>query len=275
MIQIFNYIERKSPIHNLTGAAKFATLLLWTLAVMTSFNTPFLIILSAGSLALFRVSRIKLREVKVLLLVSIGFLIMNNVLIYLFAPEHGVEIYGTRTILLNGIGRYTLTAEQLLYHANVILKYTATIPLVLLFVATTNPSEFAASLNLLKVNYMIAYSVALAMRYIPDLVTEFHDISLSQQARGIEMSRKENIFKRLKAATTIIIPLILSSMDRIDVISNAMDLRGFGKNKKRTWYMGRKFSQADILCIVIGIGLVLFSILYTILNGSRYWNPFV
>ena len=28
-------------------------------------------------------------------------------------------------------------------------------------------------------------------------------------------------------------------MDRIDVVSNAMELRGFGKHKKRTWYMGK------------------------------------
>ena len=48
------------------------------------------------------------------------------------------------------------------------------------------------------------------------------------------MSRKQNLVKRLKSASAILIPLILSSMDRIEVISNAMELRGFGKGKKRT-----------------------------------------
>ncbi len=275
MVQLFNYIKRESPIHELTGASKFAALLLWTLAAMTTFWTPYLMILTVGGFLLFRLSKIKLRDVKVMLIVTLVFLAMNNLLIYLFSPEHGVTIYGTRTVLLSLIGRYTITSEQLLYHFNVILKYTSTIPIVLLFVATTNPSEFAASLNQLGVSYRISYSVALALRYIPDTVREFHDISLSQQARGIEMSRKESVFKRLKAATAIIIPLILSSMDRIELISNAMELRGFGKHKKRTWYMGRKFSREDILCIVIGVFLVAVSIGYTVLNGSRYWNPFI
>lgn len=275
MVQLFNYIKRESPIHELTGASKFAALLLWTLAAMTTFWTPYLIILTVGGFLLFRLSKIKLRDVKVMLVITLVFLAMNNLLIYLFSPEHGVSIYGTRTVLLSLIGRYTITAEQLLYHFNVILKYTSTIPIVLLFVATTNPSEFAASLNQLGVSYKISYSVALALRYIPDTVREFHDISLSQQARGIEMSKKESVLKRLKAATAIIIPLILSSMDRIELISNAMELRGFGKHKKRTWYMGRKFSREDILCIVIGVFLVAVSIGYTVLNGSRYWNPFI
>ena len=55
---------------------------------------------------------------------------------------------------------------------------------------TTNPSEFAASLNRIGVNYKIAYSVAIALRYIPDVQRDYKDISFAQQARGIEMSKK-------------------------------------------------------------------------------------
>ena len=117
--------------------------------------------------------------------------------------------------------------------------------------------------------------MALAMRYIPDTQNEYHDISLSQQARGVEMSKKEHLFKRIAAAASIILPLILSGMDRIDVIANAMELRGFGKNRKRTWYMGRKFAPADIFCIIFGFMLVAFTTAYSVLNGSRFWNPFV
>ncbi len=274
MVNLFNYIDRQSPVHKLTGAAKFALLILWMLAAMTTFCTPYLCALTVLAVLLFRLSKIRFRDVAVMIWLTLVFLALNNILIYLFSPEHGVEIYGSRTLLFAGIGRYTVTAQQLLYHLNVVLKYTATIPIVLLFVATTNPSEFAASLNRLGVSYKISYSVALALRYIPDTVREFHDISQSQQARGIEMSRKENMVKRLTNAAAIILPLILSGMDRIDVVTNAMELRGFGKNKTRTWYMGRKFSTGDILCILLGILLVAVSLSYTLWNGGRYWNPF-
>ena len=178
MIQLFNYIDRISPIHRLTGAAKLACMLCWVLAAMITFDTHYLILLTVCALALFRVSKIRVGEVKVILVFSLVFLFLNNLLIYLFSPEHGVSIYGTRTELLHLIGRYSITAQQLLYHANVILKYTATIPVVILFVSTTQPSEFAASLNKLGVSYRISYSVSLALRYIPDVMDEFHSISL-------------------------------------------------------------------------------------------------
>lgn len=55
------------------------------------------------------------------------------------------------------------------------------------------------------------------------------------------MGKKASLVRRLKAASSILMPLILSGMDRIKAISNAMELRGFGKNKKRTWYMARRF----------------------------------
>ena len=274
MIRIFNYIDRRSPIHSLTGASKFAVLILWSIAAMTTFCTPFLAFLTVLGLLLFKVSKIRIGEVKAMLILTIAIMLLNNLLIYLFAPEQGVAIYGSRDLLFTIAGRYTVTKQQLLYHANVILKYTGTIPLILLFVATTNPSEFAASLNRLGVSYKISYAVSLAMRYIPDTQNEYHDISLSQQARGVEMSKKENLFKRIAAAGSIILPLILSSMDRIDVISNAMELRGFGKNRKRTWYMGRKFAAADIGCILFGLLLLAFTIIYAAVNGSRFWNPF-
>ena len=167
-----------------------------------------------------------------------------------------------------------MTAEQLFYHLNVILKNACTIPIVLLFVCTTNPSEFAASLNRIGISYRISYAVALALRYIPDIQREYRDISLAQQARGTEMSKKANLIHRLKAASSILIPLILSSMERIETISNAMELRGFGKDKKRTWYSGRPFSKMDLACMLSCAVLMLLSLTLTYLNGGRYFNPF-
>jgi len=275
MVNLFNYIDRPSPIHALTGASKLVCLLAWSVAAMTSFHTPLLIFMTVAALILFRMAKLKISDISVVLALMGIYIVMNNVLIYLFSPEHGCGIYGSRTVLFTIVGRYTVTAEQLFYHLNVILKNACTVPIVLLFVCTTNPSEFAASLNKIGVSYKIGYAVALALRYIPDIQREYRDISLAQQARGIEMnSRKASVVSRLKAAGGILIPLILSSMDRIETISNAMELRGFGKNPKRTWYMSRKFSKADIAFIVGSLLLMTVSLLITSLNG-RFYNPFI
>ena len=274
MVNLFNYIEKDSPVHRLTGAAKLVGLLLWSIASMTTFYTPLLAVLTVAAFLLFGVSHIKLREVGLMLKFTFVFMILNNVLIFIFSPQHAVSIYGSRTVLFEIAGPYIVMAEQLFYHLNVALKYTCSIPVVLLFVSTTNPSEFAASLNRIGVSYRISYAVAIALRYIPDIQREYYDISKAQQARGIEMSKKAGLVQRLKSVSVILIPLILSSLERIDTISNAMELRGFGKGKKRTWYEGRPFSRADIAVITGSIVLFGVSVMLTVLNGSRFYNPF-
>ena len=276
MSGIFNYINRESVIHRMSGATKLIVLILWSLAAMTSFDTRFLALLSILAFILFGLSKIRFSDVKFLLWFTFVFMVLNNLLIYIFSPEHGVSIYGSRTIIFEGYGRWTLTAEQLFYHLNVVLKYLATIPVVILFVSTTDPSEFASSLSKIGINYKVAYSVSLALRYIPDIQREFHDIMISQQARGLEMaSKKQNIIKRLKNASAMLFPLIISSMDRIEVIANAMELRGFGKLKKRSWYSERPFRAPDYTAIIFVCLLMVISLTLNFINGGRYFNPFI
>lgn len=275
MINLFNYIDRPSPIHRLTGASKLVCLIAWSLASMTTFYTPLLIAMTAASFILFRTAKLKLSDISFMVGMMTVYIVMNNLLIFLFSPDHGTYIYGTETILFPLFGPYVVSAEQLFYHLNVILKNACSIPIVLLFVCTTNPSEFAASLNRIGVSYRISYAVALALRYIPDIQREYRDISLAQQARGTEMSKKASLVNRLKAASTILIPLILSSMDRIETISNAMELRGFGKNKNRSWYSARKFTAMDFVCMAVCILLLILSLAINYVNGGRYYNPFI
>ena len=267
-MKLLNYIERKSPVHSLNGASKLFCLLMWICSTMITFNTPFLLGATILGAVAFKLSRLKLSEQKGLLYFLLCFMLLNAVLIYIFNPERGVELYGTRNLILQIWGRFTITKEQLLYQFNVILKYLSTIPIILVFIGSTQPSELAASMN------KIGISFALALRYIPDTVASFIDISRCQQARGIEMSNKESLMKRIRAAAALVLPLILGSVEQIEVITNAMELRKFGTQKRRTWIMSRPFKAGDYLTIAIGIGMMAFVITYNVINGSRFWNPF-
>lgn len=272
--EMLSYIERQSPVHRLTGVTKLICFIIWSSIAMLTYDTRILLCLFLFSIVIFMISKVKLKEVAFVLLFILVFLLMNNLAIYLFSPQEGVKIYGTSHVLFEIAGRYTVTMEQLFYQFNVTLKYFTVIPAALLFIVTTNPSEFEASLNRIGVSYRISYAVALALRYIPDIQRDFRTISLSQQARGIDMSRKEKLPKRIKNAASIIIPLILSSLDKIEMISNAMELRGFGKNKKRTWYRARPFQKIDIITIIIFVSILLVSLYITFHNGNRFYNPF-
>lgn len=273
--EMLSYIKKDSPIHKLTGATKLIVFLLWAIAAMITYDTRLLIGMLIIGLIAFKMSKIKFKEVAFVLYFILLFLLLNAVMIFIFSPEQGVQIYGSRTVLFKLFGPYTVTSEQLFYEFNVILKYFATIPMALLFILTTDPSEFAASLNKIGISYKVAYTVSIALRYIPDVQRDYKDISFAQQARGIDLSSKEKLSKRIKNSAAIIMPLIFSSLERIDKISLAMDLRAFGNNKKRTWYNSRKFGKIDYLSIAILIIIVAISIVMVKVNGSRFYNPFI
>ena len=271
---VLNYLPRKSMVHQLTGTTKLAFFLLFTFASMITYNTWVLLGLMAVSLAAFKLSHIKIKEVSFMLVFMLVFLILNDLFIFLFDPNQGTTLYGTRTVLCHLFWRYDVTAEQLFYMFNISLKYFVALPVAILFISATDPSEFAASLNSIGVSYKIGYSVAIALRYIPDIQRDYHSISQAQQARGVELGRSEPFFKRLKNSVNILLPLILTSLNRIDVISNAMELRGFGKGSKRTWYVCRPFARRDFIALAFGAALLLVSLAVTIKFG-RFYNPFV
>lgn len=273
---VLNYLPRKSVVHELTGTSKLAFFLLFTFASMITYDTRVLIILMLSSFAIFKISNIRIREVRFMMTFMLVFLFLNNLFIFLFNPDQGTEIYGTRTVLFHLFWRYDVTAEQMFYMLNISLKYFVALPVAILFIAATNPSEFAASLNKIGVSYRIGYAVSIALRYIPDIQRDFHNISQAQQARGVELGKKEKLLNRLKNSVSILMPLIMSSLARIDTISNAMELRGFGKNqKKRTWYMQRPFKRNDWLAIAFGAALLAMSLVITFWDGNRFFNPFV
>ena len=275
MSAMLEYSEINSPIHKLTGATKLICLVIWALASMVTYDTRILVVMVICSVAIFKISKVEFKTVSFVFYLILVFLLINNIAIFLFSPLEGTYIYGIRTDLFHIAGQYTITTQQLFYQLNITLKYFAIIPMALLFIVATNPSEFAASLNKIGVNYKIAYSVAIALRYIPDVQRDYQEISFAQQARGIEMSNKESLFNRIKSSAAIIMPLVFSSLERIETISSAMELRAFGNGKSRTWYSGRKFEKRDYISIFL-VGIIfIVAIIMTIKNGSRFYNPFI
>ncbi|MCK2158264.1 energy-coupling factor transporter transmembrane component T [Exiguobacterium sp. 17-1] len=272
-VDMLGYIERKSPVHRLTGATKLICFLLWTIATIVTYDTRVLIVLLLASVGLFSVSKISFKEVRFVLLFTLSFILLNSIAVYLFAPEQGVAIYGTRHVLAEGIGRFTVTSEQLFYLLNLILKYSAIVPIAVLFLVTTHPTEFAASLNRIGIPYKIAFAVSLALRYIPDVQRDFRTIKDAQEARGVALSNAP-LFKRIRNSLNILLPLVFTSLERIETVSNAMDLRGFGAGKKRTWYNQRPMTKADFTAIACVGLLVLLSCFITFYDGNRFYNPF-
>jgi energy-coupling factor transport system permease protein len=273
-VAILSYIKRKSPVHELTGTTKLIFFLAWSVASMVTYDTRVLTAMLIISVFIFKISRIKLRDISFVLGLAAVFLLMNNLFVYLFSPEYGVSLYGSRNVVFTIAGPYTVTLQQLFYHLNMTMKVVCVVPIALLFIACTDPSEFAASLAGIGVSYRVGYAVSLALRYIPDVQREYRNISQAQQARGIDLSGKDKFFTRLKNSVAILLPLVLSSLNRIETVSNAMELRGFGKEKKRTWYVQRKMQRNDWVTVGFAILILVLDLVITFWDGSRYFNPF-
>ncbi len=270
----YNYID--TFIHRLSGLTKLICFLFLTFAVMFSYDIRVILFVMVFSSIIMAVSRIKFAQIRLMVYYVSAFLLINAILTFFFAPEYGVSIYGTRHVLVTFFGKYILTSEQLFYQATQVLKYASVIPLGIIFILTTNPSEFASSVSGVGLNYKFSFAIALTLRYFPDIQRTYTDISQAQQARGLEMSRKASLGDRFKYSLMIIIPLIFSTLDRIELITNAMDLRGFGKGNKRTWYVTKRFTLEDYFSIAVSAVIFAASLVVTaFVNHSRFYNPFI
>ncbi|HEL1675657.1 TPA: energy-coupling factor transporter transmembrane protein EcfT [Streptococcus suis] len=271
--KLIGYHPGTGLIHSLSAVSKLLFFLIVSILAMITYDTRLILFIAVFSLALFKMSGIRYKEISLVLILTIIFAAMNALMVHLFAPRYGVELYGADTPLLSGLGVYSLTSQQAFYLVNLLLKYFCTVPLAIIFLMTTHPSQFASSLNQIGVSYKVAYAVSLTMRYIPDIQEEFYTIRMSQEARGLELSRKGRLMDRIKGNLSLVIPLIFSSLERIDTISTAMELRRFGKNKKRTWYTQQPLQRIDYAVLLFILALVVVTIYLFFVNQGRFYNP--
>ncbi len=268
-----SYIPIASPVHSLSGVTKFLFLFIWVFICFTTFDIRILASLCVLSWVIMKLSRIPLKVFKPFIIAMI-FIIFNNALfIFLFAPGQGTEYLYTRTVLF-GSGHYAITLETLWYLLVICFKYFTIFPVALLFVSTTDPSEFASSLNKIGLSYKISYSVALALRYLPDVINDYTHILHAQMCRGVDVSSNAKIKDRLKGIGAVMAPLIMSSFDKIDTVTNALVLRGFGRSRKRTWYSERKLRSVDFITIAVVILIFAFTLYMRFARGVMFYFPF-
>ena len=79
---VLNYLDRDSVVHKMTGTTKLAFFLLFTFASMITYNTWVLLGLFAVSLDAFKLSKIKYREVRFMMIFMLVFLLLNNLLFF-------------------------------------------------------------------------------------------------------------------------------------------------------------------------------------------------
>ena len=198
--------------------------------------------------------------------------LLNLFLIWVVEQDYGDGLVGASHVLLRLSERYTLSAETLWYFAVRFLKFMATFFVSITFIQSITPSEIAAGLYAIKVPYKVATIVSIAFRYIPEITRDFTDIKISMQARGMELdSKKVSLFHRLKQNVVILAPLIVVSFERVGNIANAMDLRGYGSGKTRTYYSEHEMTPGDYKMRVFYI--LLYIAVLAVIVGRIFFPP--
>ncbi len=245
------YIEGDSIFHRMAPSLKLLIFILWSITVFMFLDLRISILLIVLGTFLLYFSKIPRNIITNLFIVVISFNLINALFILAITPAYGVTLTGKSSLLLSFYD-YKLYAETLFYIITLSLKYLSLLPMALIFIFTTDPSQFASSLNKIGIPYKLAYTFNIIFRYIPDIQNEFKTISRAQAARGLSFGKDEQSkLKRIKNLFNITTPLINSAFNRIDKVSNAMDLRGLGKSNKRTWYNQIKYSKIDYIALIL------------------------
>lgn len=269
------YEDGDSALHSLGGVTKFVGFIMWVIFALTTFDVRFLLPATLLSFVLLGMSKIPLAKFRPYIIAMVSLIALNSLFIFLFSPDQGSRYLHSRTIIVGSVqSHWALSAETLFYLVVVSLKYLSIFPMALLFVSVTQPSAFASSLNRLGLSYGISYAVALALRYLPEVTKNYLHILHAQMARGVSLSSDVPIKKRVPSLGRILSPLVLSSLDRIDTITNAMVLRGFGRLPKRTWYMHSSLTIGDWVAMASLGGILAASLYSRFALNVMFWYPF-
>ena len=259
---IINLVPGDTYLHKLSGASKTRMFAVLIVVTIMTFDVRILLPLLAVSLVAFFSVKPDWKQIWWLVVLVVIGNITNLVLYWLASPDAGVEYSNGSTVLYAFSDYLIVTAETMWYLFARMVKMMATFFISLTYILAVTPSEVAAGLYSLRLPYKLCSVVSLALRYIPDIGRDYTNIKISMQCRGVELDAKRaSLMTRLKQTVLILVPLIITSFDRIGNIANAMDLRGFGKKKHRTYYSEHEPTKADnvfkvaysiigILCVV-------------------------
>lgn len=279
---LINLVPGDTLLHKLTGTTKVRLFIILLVYIIMSFDLRLILPLFILGIIGLKSLKPKWKTIKYFFIIAFIMNAFNIFLFWVVNPDCGADWCGGRnTILYSFTDYYVITAESLWYLSIRFLKMMTSLVISMVFILSITPSEFAAGLYSVKVPYKICTVFSMAFRYIPDIGRDFQSIKISMQVRGVELdSKKASVLTRLKQNVLILVPLIISSFDRVGNIANAMDLRGYGKGKTRTYYSEREEQKPDRIVKAIYCLLTIFCIYWIITKNimpqpMNMWYPFV
>jgi energy-coupling factor transport system permease protein len=157
---------------------------------------------------------------------------------YILSPliPRGVPLLG---------GRGSLKWEGLALGLVICCRLGALMLLLPMLTMTTPPRLLALGLTKLGLPYQAAYIATTALNLIPAFEDDARIIMDARKLRGMRAFETGSFMAKLRAYPALAVPLIIGAMRRAQLVGAAMDARGFGAYRTRTWTTRVRMSAAD------------------------------
>lgn len=243
---MFTYLATASPLHRLNPSAKLLALALVAAGATLAFD-PFVpaALLVGLWLTTLIIGRAPLSS---MLRWSLPILLVPIPLALFTALYADLSRFASPTILW-AWGPWRLASEGLLIGVGLGLRVSCFMATSLLFITTTDPTDFAISLiQNLKVPYRFGYGILISYRFLPLLRTELETIRLAHKVRGV--GRSSGFLGRLQEMRRMALPLVASAIRHSERTALAMDAKAFGAGPQRTYFRRMKLGTRDGLFVV-------------------------
>lgn len=156
----------------------------------------------------------------------------------------------------------TLENGAIVFFRLMSLVFTAS---ALMFTTSPNEISFAAErilkpLNLIGLNSRdISLTITITLRFVPTVFEQAEKIINAQKSRGASFKNK-NILKTIKNIFSVLIPLLVSSVNRADDLATALESRCYDSKKPHTKFKSSKFKKEDYAVFLI-LGLFVLGVI--------------
>lgn len=148
-----------------------------------------------------------------------------------------------------------VTDRGVLFSLMMVLRLIgATMPLALMLSITKMNDLSNVLVGTVGIPYKYAFSLTTAIRFIPVFTAAMAGIMEAQTARGVAFDTK-NIFKKIGLIFPLCVPLLVTSVRKIEGAAISAELRGFNRRKKGSGYRKYPFSAADLAVSLLALTL--------------------
>lgn len=255
-VLIGQYVEAQSIFHRLDPRTKIICILMLMLSFLMVESLASYLLASSIIYLILRCSHIPVRTFlsglkPIVFILSFTFL-------YQIVLTDGTAIWSWSMI--------RITQEGILQGIHNVWRIMLLVLVASFLTLTTKPLTLAVGLEKLlaplsKLNIpveQISLMIVIAIRFIPTILEELQRILLAQKARGYDIQTLP-FPKRLFAYIPLLIPLLFTTIQRAENLTNAIDARAYGQGKNRTHYFQCHFKKIDyqVFCSTILIAIAL------------------